>query len=1060
MNPTLAKGIRSLLWIVLIFSLTKAAVAWPLITGYTPASDVTITEEGSQLFTVTRAHSNLTTYWIIDGSQQSQGTDSYTYVPDYSSSGSHNVTALASNLSASEQHTWGVTVTNVNRAPSITPIADKSVNEYQLLQFTVAASDPDNDTLTYFAFDLPSGAGFDAGTKQFSWTPSFLQAGTYNVTFGVADASLTDFETVHITVANVNQLPVLNPIGPRAISAGNLLQFSVSAYDADNDNLNFFASGLPSGAGFDSQAKIFSWTPATSQIGNHNITFYVSDGLGTDSETITVAVTYTQNLLSMTSPTGLVSDSFTTLDISSSLNSSCRYGTEDDSFVELAPFSRTTGYLHTVTLTGLGDGFHTYHVKCLDNSSFVTSSTFTFEISKPPEAVITLSPASPVKPGIIEVTLETTKALKTTPKLQYSFDKSGTTRVVSLEKVDGYDFLWKGLMIILTSEVNNVESATFGYEGTDLNGIKGASISAGKTFVVDNTIPDRIPVIEASPRSDGGIKVNWAYSGEPVGRFRVYRSTSSGIDELDYYLTTANKTGFIDGNLLLGVRYYYRVSAVDDAGNEGPLSSEVSAVAVTFDGDVPPPQDSSAQKGLSLASQRKLNETVKELDRNLIDLTWILSNYGNLEGEADSLAKQLKLQDDAKQFQKELTELKNSILALDVNTNTEAEFASLQSQAEIRTRRIRTVLPSSLEVNEQTQFLKAGSLEINSGIADKIAKLKRFPDDKSQSFIKTSELISEPLKVELDARSAQLSYLEGATQTKTYLDFEAYYESTTQVDDVYLVLDIPKAIAEHASEIKFGDTEVKVLRDDPLVAFSLSSLGFDRFKVSIVLDKQLPLSELRGIEFGIVPNPDTYGGTETSGISGFATLDILGATGLQAIGIIAGVLIIAGLLFYYFVFLQQDEYGFKLHNLRQSSFRIPDFGSIARRVTKPRAVETPKKLQEIDEAIEQLKRYQKASTEAASANLNANPSQANSTASYLQFADGTKVKNLVGLKAALDMVSDEVFSRHVNEEQNQISDWVKASLNQPVLARTLRSVQSRKDMTNVITAYLHNEQHQ
>jgi len=76
------------------------------------------------------------------------------------------------------------------------------VDEGQLLQFTVLASDPDGDTLTYSASNLPQGASF--ANQTLSWTPDYSQAGTYhNVHFQVSDGSLTDSEDITITVNDV-----------------------------------------------------------------------------------------------------------------------------------------------------------------------------------------------------------------------------------------------------------------------------------------------------------------------------------------------------------------------------------------------------------------------------------------------------------------------------------------------------------------------------------------------------------------------------------------------------------------------------------------------------------------------------------------------------------------------------------------------------------------------------------------------------------------------------------------------------------------------------------------
>jgi hypothetical protein len=91
--------------------------------------------------------------------------------------------------------------TTVNRAPVLTAIGSKSVNEGSLLQFTISGSDADGDTLTYSAVNLPAGATFNASTRTFSWTPTYIQAGVYNtVTFRVTDGMVTTQEIITITV--------------------------------------------------------------------------------------------------------------------------------------------------------------------------------------------------------------------------------------------------------------------------------------------------------------------------------------------------------------------------------------------------------------------------------------------------------------------------------------------------------------------------------------------------------------------------------------------------------------------------------------------------------------------------------------------------------------------------------------------------------------------------------------------------------------------------------------------------------------------------------------------
>ncbi|MEQ1791368.1 MAG: tandem-95 repeat protein, partial [Nitrospiraceae bacterium] len=180
-------------------------------------------------------------------------------------------------------------------------IGNQSVNELTGLSFTATATDVDAGQTRSFSLDtaaLALGATIDATTGVFSWTPTEAQgAGLYNVTITVTDngtPALSDSETIQITVNEVNQAPVLNAIGNQTVNEGQLLTFIIGGSDADlpANPLTFSASGLPTGATFDAATRTFSWTPTEAQGPGlfNGITFSVSDGLVTTSETISITV--------------------------------------------------------------------------------------------------------------------------------------------------------------------------------------------------------------------------------------------------------------------------------------------------------------------------------------------------------------------------------------------------------------------------------------------------------------------------------------------------------------------------------------------------------------------------------------------------------------------------------------------------------------------------------------------------------------------------------------------------------------------------------------------------
>jgi hypothetical protein len=188
-------------------------------------------------------------------------------------------------------------VTIQNSPPVLDPIGPKSINELATLSFTATATDPDvpPQTLTFFLGpSAPPSASITSG-GYFTWTPTEAQGpGVYSINITVSDGIAIDYEVITVTVNEVNLPPVLNPIGPKTINEGALLQFTITASDPDlpAQTLTYSASNLPSGATFNPSTRVFSWTPTSGQAGVYSgVHFEVTYGALTDSEDITITVT-------------------------------------------------------------------------------------------------------------------------------------------------------------------------------------------------------------------------------------------------------------------------------------------------------------------------------------------------------------------------------------------------------------------------------------------------------------------------------------------------------------------------------------------------------------------------------------------------------------------------------------------------------------------------------------------------------------------------------------------------------------------------------------------------
>src|SRR5207244_2982805 len=140
------------------------------------------------------------------------------------------------------------------------------------------------NTLT-FSLDpgFPTGASISAAGV-FTWTPTEAQGpGVFPVTIRVTDngsPSLDDFETIQITVNEVNVAPVLAAIGNKSVNDQPLLTFPARASSAHPpaNTLTFSLDpGSPTGTSI-TAGGVFTWTPTEAQgPGVFNVTIRVTD---------------------------------------------------------------------------------------------------------------------------------------------------------------------------------------------------------------------------------------------------------------------------------------------------------------------------------------------------------------------------------------------------------------------------------------------------------------------------------------------------------------------------------------------------------------------------------------------------------------------------------------------------------------------------------------------------------------------------------------------------------------------------------------------------------------
>lgn len=162
-----------------------------------------------------------------------------------------------------------------NNAPVLAQIGNKVINENELLEFTISATDYDiGDTLSFSYSYLPTGAILNSNSGQFSWTPTYSQSGSYQIEFQVSDGKGgTDSETITITVNDVTTsdttAPTITLNGNSSITlelGENYTELGATATDDRDGNLT--------------SQIIISSDLNTSLIGTYQVNYTVSDSAG------------------------------------------------------------------------------------------------------------------------------------------------------------------------------------------------------------------------------------------------------------------------------------------------------------------------------------------------------------------------------------------------------------------------------------------------------------------------------------------------------------------------------------------------------------------------------------------------------------------------------------------------------------------------------------------------------------------------------------------------------------------------------------------------------------
>jgi hypothetical protein len=231
-------------------------------------------------------------------------TGVFTWAPTTAQVGTNafNIVVTDSGLPPlSTTQTFKVTVMASNTPPALAAVSSRTIAVGMTLTITNVATDSDLPAQA-LTFSLGNGgaanASLNATTGVFTWSPTTAQVGTNAFSVVVTDSGLPPLsatQTFKVTVMASNTPPVLAAVSSRTATVGIMLSITNVATDSDlpAQTLTYsLGSGGAANASLNATTGVFTWTPATAQVGTNAFSIVVTDsGLPPLSTTQTFKVT-------------------------------------------------------------------------------------------------------------------------------------------------------------------------------------------------------------------------------------------------------------------------------------------------------------------------------------------------------------------------------------------------------------------------------------------------------------------------------------------------------------------------------------------------------------------------------------------------------------------------------------------------------------------------------------------------------------------------------------------------------------------------------------------------
>ncbi len=766
------------------------------------------------------------------------------------------------------------------------------------------------------------------------------------------------------------------------------------------------------------------------------------------------------------------------------IESTCKYDTENKEYKDLRYTAKTQQRLeHEAETPKLTRGTHTIHVICKTEKGAQKKETFKINVKLPPTAQIRLNPSSPLRSGIIEVQLTTSHDLISAPELKYFFDDDASHRTVTLT---GSGNRWTGHIVIRETERRRV--GTFLFKGKDTANLEGTEITSGKTFIVDNHQPKTVSSFEAEIKQDR-IKLEWRYLDEEadnIKEYRIYRrQKTGGVEYTDYYATTTQNY-YYDRDVEFEEAYYYKISAVNEAGREGPLSKEI---ALTF---MPEREEKPEEKELSPELRTELREKINEANKVLLDIEVIENKMKTKTGDASKIIQDLGILSNIITAKNKIQNKIQELQEIEHKTLTPTQFDAETNKLLQDAKQILNEVPRDIEIKDKLSYEEENNPDKTKETINAYLQSENIEPINKEEFKTNIMNQQENYAVNVEVIKAKIIY-EDKEQEITHITKKISVQNQTE----------NKIILENTNTQFFDD--IRFL-DRPQRTFNKINkweLNTNNKEIRYYANKDLSTEEIKQTQTTIIKQQKIE--EQKNAMTALATSPKQDDTNRQLlIPIIIGIISVLFLTVYYFkeedatileMFslrnilprIKQKKYEHKKLNLDEpinkeelkniintkqeeinqeitneevkeeiNAEQEPSQEIIHKKTIKTEEEQEPEEeKEELYEAIHDIKNMMQDLMEDDFDDFEYLKKLKQIKKKYTKNApqgkefilvSGEKIRNINELRKKLKEMNKETFNYHVNQEKNDFYNWIKDVYKYQGIARRIKRARTKKEL--------------